>query len=192
MGRRPIPARRIIPLLVVLVFIAAGVLRLGGPVGLPTEGTIAKVVDGDTVHVAADGRVHKVRLIGVDTPEAYQSHKLEADAKRSRQDRQTIMALGRRASEFTRQLCDGRRCRLEYDQANAARGHRDRYKRLLAFLWVTDDAGGEVLVNAEIIRQGYGQAMTRYAFDDVRKEEFRQLQREARDHKRGLWTDWKP
>ena len=159
---------------------------------LPGEGVISKAVDGDTLHVTAAGLVHKVRLIGVDTPEAYQSPKLDRDAKRTRQDKATIKALGKRASEFTRGLCEGKRCRIEYDQANAARAHRDRYERLLAYVWVTDDAGTEVLVNAEIIRQGYGKALTSFAFDEARKAEFRALQREARDEGRGLWGEWAP
>ena len=107
-----------------LLVIVAGLVaeRAEREADLPSEGVVTKVVDGDTLRVTGGGRVHKVRLIGVDTPEAYESHKLNADARRTKQDKQTIMALGRRASEFTRQLCEGRRCRLGYDQANAACG----------------------------------------------------------------------
>ena len=57
---------------------------------------------------------------------------------------------------------------------------------------MTDKAGAEVLVNAEIIRQGYGKAMTRFAFDKRRQAEFLRLQREARAEGRGLWGEWKP
>ncbi|MFW6162818.1 MAG: thermonuclease family protein [Planctomycetota bacterium] len=159
---------------------------------LPSEGEVAKVVDGDTLHLAAYGRVYKVRLIGVDCPEAYESPKLTRDAERAGQDLATIMALGKRASAFTRQLCDGRRCRLEYDEANAARGHRDRFERLLAYVYLTTDAGDEVFVNAEILRQGYGHAITRFDYDEARKAEFRALQRRAREAGRGLWGEWKP
>jgi len=159
---------------------------------LPEEGEVAKAVDGDTLHVAAYGQTYKVRLIGVDTPEAYPSPKLDRDAARTKQDKAAIVALGKRASEFTRRLCQGKRCRIEYDPANAARAHRDRYKRLLAFVWVIDDEGAEVFVNAEIIRQGYGKAMTAFDYDEARKAEFLALQREARAEGRGLWGEWKP
>ena len=40
-------------------------------------------------------------------------------------------------------------------------------------------------VNAEIVRQGYGHAYTKYPFS--RSEEFLALQREAREDERGLW-----
>jgi len=79
------------------------------------------------------------------------------------------VALGKRASDFTRRLCQGKHCRIEYDPANAARAHRDRYKRLLAYVWAIDDGGAEVFVNAEIIRQGYGKALTAFDYDEARK-----------------------
>ena len=159
---------------------------------LPEEGEVAKVVDGDTLHVAAYGQTYKVRLIGVDTPEAYPSPKLDRDAARTKQDKAAIVALGKRASDFTRRLCQGKHCRIEYDPANAARAHRDRYKRLLAYVWAIDDGGAEVFVNAEIIRQGYGKALTAFDYDEARKAEFLALQREAREAGRGLWDEWGP
>lgn len=162
------------------------------PRGVPAQGTVSKVSDGDTLHVKADGTDHTVRLIGVDTPELHESDKLERDAARTKQDKRTIQALGKRARDFTRRLCEGKTCRLEYDQANAASGQRDKYRRLLAYIFVPGDGGTEVLVNAEIIRNGYGAAMTAYPYDEARKSEFLRLQREARSAKRGLWGEWKP
>ena len=162
------------------------------PSGVPTQGVVARVVDGDTLHVRADGADHTLRLIGVDTPEVHESDKLERDAQRSGQDKRTIQALGRRAADFTRSLCEGNACRLEFDPANASHGHKDKYGRLLAYVFVPGEGGREVFVNAEIIRAGYGAAMTGYPFDDARKAEFLRLQRDARSHKRGLWAEWKP
>jgi endonuclease YncB( thermonuclease family) len=40
-------------------------------------------------------------------------------------------------------------------------------------------------LNAEIIRQGYGFAYTRYPFKYL--EEFRQIESKAGENKRGLW-----
>jgi len=182
------------PLAIIGVFVLAAVVALifGQPGGPPTSGLIASVVDGDTLDVQAHGTLYKVRLIGVDTPEAHPSDRLDREARRTRQDKTLIMALGRRASEFTRQLCEGKTCRLEYDRANAARGHRDTFNRLLAYVWVTAEGGNEVLVNAKIIRRGFGRAMTRYPYDETLKADFLRLQREARAEGRGLWGEWKP
>jgi len=42
-------------------------------------------------------------------------------------------------------------------------------------------------LNAEIIKQRYGFAYTKYPFKYM--EEFRQYEREARENKRGLWKE---
>ena len=179
------------------VAIAAGLaiawVRSCGPADrLPAEGRIVEVVDGDTVRVQGGGTTQRVRLIGVDTPESRPGEKLDRDARRSGQDKALVMALGKRSCELTRRLCDGEACRLEYDPANAARGHRDKYGRLLAFVWVADAEGGELLVNAEVIRQGFGAAMTGFPFEAERKRAFVALEAEARAERRGIWGEWKP
>ena len=89
---------------------------------------------------------------------------------------------GKEASAFTKRLAEGKRIRLEYDQANNHLGHKDQYGRTLAYIFLEDGT----LLNAEIIRQGYGHAFTRYPFS--RMEEFRRLEREAREQGRGLWS----
>jgi micrococcal nuclease len=59
---------------------------------------------------------------------------------------------------------------------------RDRYGRLLAYVWV-----GETMVNAELVRRGYAQVMT--VPPNVRHQTlFLSLQRDARAAHRGLWA----
>jgi len=153
---------------------------------LPDKGKVQRVVDGDTVVVKADGKEYKVRLIGVDTPEAHDSDKLDRDAERARRDKQFIVALGKKATEFTRALCEGRSCMLRYDPANEEKGHRDTYGRLLAYLWVRHK-GRRLLVNAELIRHGYATAIVKFPYDKRLKKRFGELQEEARARRRGLW-----
>jgi len=189
-------ASRGAPALVALLLLACAVIyaRLSPPRtsdAPPAAGLISYVVDGDTIHVEAGGQTYKVRLIGVDTPELHPSPKLDREAQRTHQDREAIRALGKRAGQFTRKLCKGQTCRLEYDPANVARGHRDDFGRLLAYVWIPGPGGKELLVNAEIIRSGYGRAFTRYPYDPARQAEFLKLDREARTHRRGLWGEWK-
>jgi len=43
-------------------------------------------------------------------------------------------------------------------------------------------------VNAEIIKQGFGFAYTRFPFEYL--EEFRRYEREARENKEGLWGEY--
>lgn len=143
----------------------------------PSDGsfyTVTRVIDGDTI-VLSDGR--KVRLIGVDTPEVYYSEKLVNDSKRSGQDIKTIQGLGRRASEFTKKLCLGKKVRLEYDV-----DRKDRYKRTLAYVYLEDGT----FLNGKIIQEGFAQVMT--VVPNVKHADlFLKLQKEARDSNKGLW-----
>jgi len=74
-----------------------------------------------------------------------------------------------------------KRAILEFDQANAHIGHKDKYRLTLAYVFLEDGT----FLNAEIIKQGYGFAYTRFPFKYM--DEFRGYQREAREQGRGLW-----
>jgi len=149
---------------------ALGLLLLALVTALPAssalaalDGTVVRVVDGDTIHVRIGARVEKVRYIGVNTPEVHHPRKGEEPG-------------GREAAEVNRRLVEGKTVRLELDVQE-----RDRYGRLLAYVWV-----GDVMVNAELVRLGYAQVMT--IPPNVRYQEiFVKLQREAREAGRGLW-----
>jgi micrococcal nuclease len=73
-------------------------------------------------------------------------------------------------------MVEGQTVRLEFDVQT-----RDRFGRLLAYVYV-----GNLMVNAELVRQGYAQAAA-YPPNVRYQELFLQLQREAREAKRGLW-----
>lgn len=126
-----------------------------------------RAVDGDTI--VLDGG-ERVRLIGVDTPETKHPTK-------------PVEYFGKQASAFTKRMVEGKQVHLEFDQANAHLGHKDRYRRTLAYVFLGDGT----LLNAEIIKQGYGHAYTRFPF--ARAEEFQRYEREAREQGRGLWAE---
>ncbi len=137
--------------------------------------TVVKVIDGDTLVAQCPGKnSEKVRLIGVDTPETKHPSK-------------PVQFYGREASAFTKRMADGKRVRLEFDQAFAAKGHRGVYGRLLAYVYIKQSDGTWFDLNAELIRQGYAHAYTRFPFNRI--DEFRQLESEARKASRGLWTE---
>lgn len=122
-----------------------------------------RVIDGDTIVVEMDGKHEKVRLIGVDMPETVHPSK-------------PVEYFGKEASEFTKNMVEGKQVRLEYDWQK-----RDKYGRLLAYVFLIDGT----FVNAEIIKQGYGHTYTRFFFKYL--DEFRKHEREARENNRGLW-----
>ena len=111
-----------------------------------------------------------MRLIGVDTPELHYSDKLSRDARRARKDIKSIQELGKRSAIFTQSLCLNKKVKLEFDVEK-----RDKYRRLLSYVYLEDGT----FVNARILEEGYGEAMTippnvRYA------EYFLNLQKKAK------------
>lgn len=96
-------------------------------------GVVARVADGDTLTVRFDdGREETIRLLDVDTPETVHPNRPEE-------------CFGAQASEFTKTLM-GQRVRVE------EKG-RDRYERLLGYVWVEGD-GGERLWNMRLLEEG--------------------------------------
>jgi micrococcal nuclease len=116
-------------------------------------------------------------LIGIDAPEIHENEKLARDATRTAPDRATILDLGRQAAAFAKQLLERKPIEVEQDVEK-----RDRYDRLLAYLWLADGS----MANVIIVREGYAQALTRTP--NVRYTAlFRRCGQEAREQGRGLW-----
>lgn len=79
--------------------------------------TVTEVIDGDTFRARlAGGREEKVRLIGVDTPESTTQ----------------VEPYGKEAAAYTTRRLSGRTVYLELDV-----GERDKYGRLLAYVWLS-------------------------------------------------------
>ncbi len=76
-----------------------------------SQALVIRIIDGDTIEVTIGSSRDRVRLIGVDTPEATTR----------------VEPYGREATVFTRQWLDERRTWLEHDVEI-----RDRYSRRLA------------------------------------------------------------
>jgi endonuclease YncB( thermonuclease family) len=68
----PLRPWRLLPLLLLL---------FAGPASaVPIDGTVVRVVDGDTIYVQLGDRVEKIRYIGVNTPEIHHPTKGEEPA----------------------------------------------------------------------------------------------------------------
>lgn len=158
---------RRVPVWIGLVSLAAVLLaRVGeqgapGRVEPPQQALVQRVIDGDTVKLVSG---ESVRYIGINTPELHHPQK-------------PVERYAREAKEFNRQLVEGKPVRLEWDAQR-----RDKYKRLLAYIYLEDGT----FVNAELLRQGYAQTLT--IPPNVKHADlFIQMEREARQAKRGLW-----
>ena len=126
---------------------------------------VTEFVDGDTIAVDMDGITEKVRFIGVDTPETHKPNS-------------PVQCFGEAAAKFTTDTIGRNPVRLEADPTNT---NRDRYNRLLRYVYIPDGQ----LVNAEIIKQGYGFAYVSFPFEKM--EEFRAYEASARESSKGLW-----
>jgi micrococcal nuclease len=127
---------------------------------------VISVVDGDTIKVRMSGATESVRLIGIDAPEAQAP------------DRQA-QCFATEASAIATELLDGKVVRLEFD---ASQGRRDRYERLLAYVWIEDEN-----FNEWMIRNGYAREFT-YNTTYRHQETFKAAEAEARAAQRGLWA----
>jgi endonuclease YncB( thermonuclease family) len=132
------------------------------------RGKVTRVVDGDTVDVRlrATGKVRRVRMIGINSPEVYGG----------------VQCGGRAASRALKHLLPaGTRVRLVSDPTQHL---RDRYGRLLRY--VVKVSTGKDMDYAQV---WHGRARVYvYAHTPFRRvTAYRAAQRSARSAGRGLW-----
>lgn len=148
--------------------LVAGTLGLvgcrGGPPPAPgpaePDCVVARIVDGDSL-TCSDGE--RVRLLLVDAPERGQApHGASA------------------AAALVDLAPPGTPLRVELD-----RQPRDRYGRMLAYLWLPDGR----LLNEEIVRAGFAVDLV-YAPNRRYLKKILDAQAEARAARAGLWAGW--
>lgn len=134
----------------------------------PTEQLyeVVKVVDGDTIDISLNGKVERLRLIGINTPETVDPRK-------------PVECFGREASAKAKVILTGQKVALESD---SSQDERDKYNRLLKYVFLEDGTNFNLLM----IREGYAYEYT-YDLPYKYQAEFKQAQKEAEENKAGLW-----
>ncbi|MGC1176488.1 MAG: thermonuclease family protein [Candidatus Saccharimonadales bacterium] len=127
--------------------------------------SVAHFVDGDTIAVNMNGKVEKVRFIGVDTPETHKPNT-------------PVQCYGPAAAAFTKNTIGGNRVRLVSDSLST---DRDRYNRLLRYVYLPDGR----LVNKLLIQGGYGFYYPYFPFS--KSAEFSAAEQAAMAGHAGLW-----
>ncbi len=129
---------------------------------------VEKVVDGDTLKVTIDGKIETLRLIGLDTPEVVDPRK-------------PVQCFGIEASNKAKEILTDQKVALE---ADLSQGNRDKYGRLLRYVYLEN---GENF-NKMMIAEGYGH---QYTYNKPYKymDEFKLAEQKARSEKKGLWGD---
>lgn len=168
----------LIPLITLLSFINSAAAE--GPLTQQKEeALLIKVIDGDTLKIAINGKKENLRLIGIDTPENKYNKKARKDSDRNRIKISNIISMGKKAAQFTEKLVKrGDKLYIEYDAQK-----RDKYKRLLGYAYTSD---GKML-NEEIVKNGYASLMTippnvKYA------EKFKKAHENAVNKRLGLYS----
>jgi micrococcal nuclease len=147
---------------------AAGSATIAPEVASTPLYTVTQVVDGDTIRVSRTGAAPEtVRLIGIDTPEVVDP-------------RQPVQCFGREASDHAKELLAGQQVRIEQDPTQDT---RDKYGRLLAYVWLEDGT----FFNEQMIADGYAKEYT-YDHPYEYQAEFRAAEATARDAQLGLWA----
>ena len=158
-------------------------LGLQAPPTFPIEpggyerAVVTRVIDGDTIEVVIEqivagpgagraeiGKGYDVRLVGIDTPESVKPGS-------------PVECFGKESSSAAEALLDGHQVRLVKDVEDV-----DGFDRLLRYVYLGDE-----LAQARLVTNGYATAFT-YAPNVRHSELFVQLQREARQNDRGLWS----
>ena len=129
--------------------------------------TVEKVVDGDRIRISCNGTSTRVRLVGINAPES-----VKEDAP--------VECGGPEASTYLHSLLDGQQVFLS---ADPAQGVRDKYDRILAYVWTSDG----ILANRTILEQGHAEA-TGYGKSFACSEDFTAAADEARKNGVGRWT----
>jgi len=133
-------------------------------------GKVVKVVDGDTIDVAVWGKTHRVRMLGINTPESVDP-------------RRPVECYGKEASTFAKKTLDGKTVKLKSDSSQDT---RDKYDRLLRYVWFENEDGELTLFNLLAIQEGYAYEYT-YQIPYQYQEPFKAAQQEADKAQRGLW-----
>lgn len=126
---------------------------------------VTEVIDGDTLRVKINGKVEKVRLLAIDTPE-------------TKDPRKEVQCFGKEATKKMESLVSKKQIRLVPDKSQ---GDRDKYKRLLRYVYLENGT----FVNAVMVKEGYAFSYKKYPTKYLK--DFNNLERMAREKNLGLW-----
>ncbi|WKZ31181.1 MAG: thermonuclease family protein [Candidatus Dojkabacteria bacterium] len=123
---------------------------------------VTRVIDGDTIEIIYQGEPVSVRLIGINAPELSPE---ECYANESKQYLESLLPVGSQVA-------------IQFDETQ---GERDRYDRLLLYIW-----NDELFINEMLIAEG---AATEYTYDNSYEYDlsFKEAEHIAEISNKGLW-----
>ncbi|MEC2294272.1 MULTISPECIES: endonuclease YokF [Bacillus] len=128
--------------------------------------TLDRAVDGDTIKVTYNGNVDTVRYLLVDTPE-------------TKKPNSCVQPYGEDASKRNKELVNSGKLQLEFDKGD----RRDKYGRLLAYVYVDGKSVQETLLKEGLARVAYVYEPNTKYIDLFKKDE-----QEAKSEKLSIWS----
>ena len=136
------------------------------------SGRIKWIYDGDTIEVAGIGTV---RLLGIDAPE-YKASQRDRYYRRWGIEPATLRHINQTGKSYLIESVKGKTVVLKIPE-----GKRDRYNRLLAYVYLPDGR----LLNQLLLEQGFAVVYRR--FDFKLKSDFLKTEELSRNNRQGLW-----
>ncbi|EKN68653.1 thermonuclease family protein [Schinkia azotoformans] len=133
--------------------------------GVGEKTIVTNVVDGDTLDVMINNKEERIRLLLVDTPETKHPSK-------------PVQPFGPEASKFTKDTLEGKEVTVELDVSE-----RDKYGRLLAYIWIDGKMFNEMLLEKGLARVAYV-----YAPNTKYVDQFYEIQKKAQKQGIGIWS----
>lgn len=125
---------------------------------------VIRIVDGDTYVIQDnDGTKEKIRIIGADTPET----------KHPKKGKEPY---GPEATNFAKRYLSNKLVNLKFEK-----GKRDRYKRILAHVYVNGIHFNKMLIDSGMAKTSF------YAPNYDFKEAFKKAENKAIASKTGMW-----
>ncbi|MED2970894.1 thermonuclease family protein [Fictibacillus sp. B-59209] len=132
--------------------------------GMPA--TVTYVVDGDTLDVKfKNGKTERIRMLLIDTPE-------------TKHPRLGVQPFGPESSKFTKTQLTGKKVGVELDVSE-----RDKYGRLLAYIWI-----GKQNFNQLLLEKGLARVAYVYPPNTKYVDQFRATQEKAQKAGVGIWS----
>lgn len=137
---------------------------------------VTKVIDGDTIKVDIDGKIYKVRFIGINCPEIGENEEF----------------FGKEAYEFSKEKLDDREIFLQKDVSET-----DKYGRLLRYVWLekpkdlnnpTKDEIRDLSINGILVREGYAKA-NYYPPDTSYTKFLKEIEKQAKKENLSMWNE---
>lgn len=127
--------------------------------------TVTRIVDGDTIEINYNGKTESVRLLLVDTPE-------------TKHPNLPVQPFGPEATAFAEKHLAGKTVQVEFDGPK-----RDKYDRLLAYLWIGGKNFNQMLLENGLARYAY-------VYDPPYKhqDEMKAAESRAKEKRIGIWS----